>query len=268
VLKQRIATALVLVPVVAVMVLWLPTQALAGVLAVPALIGAWEWTAFMRLDAAGARLAFCAVLLALLGTAALLACVFEIWVVGVLEAALAWWLASALWLIKLRCSPPWALQGVAGVLTLAPAWLALVALHAERPAGPGLLLFLFALVWAADIGAYFFGRYFGRRRLAPAISPGKTWEGVIGGELAAVVLAVAGAFWFNQPLLGFVPLCALVVAFSVVGDLSESLFKRQVGLKDSGAIFPGHGGLLDRIDSLTAAAPTFVLGLMALERLR
>jgi phosphatidate cytidylyltransferase len=127
-----------------------------------------------------------------------------------------------------------------------------------------LLLYLLVLIAAADVGAYFGGRLFGRHKLAPQVSPGKTWEGFVAGVVAAACVAVAGAIIFDMPFWPWLVLCLLVAVVSVIGDLTESMFKRHVGLKDSGRLLPGHGGLLDRIDSLTAAAPTFLLGLLAL----
>ncbi len=120
------------------------------------------------------------------------------------------------------------------------------------------------LVWGADIGAYFAGHRFGHTRLAPAVSPGKTWEGVAGGFALSAVVAVAGSAWFGLPLYAFGPLCLAVVGFSIVGDLTESLLKRFAGVKDSGTLFPGHGGVMDRIDSVTGAAPVLFFGLTML----
>ena len=122
------------------------------------------------------------------------------------------------------------------------------------------LLFVLFLVWAADSGAYFAGRRFGRHRLAPQVSPGKSWEGAAGGLLLAGMLAAGAARAFGRPVLGFTLVCVLVAGFSIVGDLNESMLKRFAGLKDSGRIIPGHGGIMDRIDSLTAAAPLLLLG--------
>ena len=122
------------------------------------------------------------------------------------------------------------------------------------------LLFTLLIVWLADGGAYFAGKAFGRVKLAPGISPGKTWEGVVGGMLLVVVLALAGAVYMDASIAVLLPFCLAVGALSVVGDLTVSMFKRTVGLKDSGSLFPGHGGVLDRIDSLSAAAPLFALG--------
>jgi phosphatidate cytidylyltransferase len=111
---------------------------------------------------------------------------------------------------------------------------------------------------------FFAGRRFGRLRLAPAVSPGKTWEGVLGGFAASALLAIAGSEWFGVPVPAFLPLCLAAVAFSVIGDLTESLLKRFAGLKDSGTLFPGHGGVMDRIDSVTGAAPVLLFGLTVL----
>jgi phosphatidate cytidylyltransferase len=124
------------------------------------------------------------------------------------------------------------------------------------------------LVVAADIGAYFAGRRFGRNKLAPRVSPGKTWEGVAGGLVAAALMAAVGVWWFDVSAGRFIALCMVVVVASIVGDLTESLFKRHAGLKDSGTILPGHGGVLDRVDSVTAAAPVFLLGLQVLGLMR
>ncbi|MEX1265985.1 MAG: phosphatidate cytidylyltransferase, partial [Woeseia sp.] len=127
---------------------------------------------------------------------------------------------------------------------------------------PALLLFMLVVVWAADIGAYFSGKTFGRVKLAPSISPGKTWEGVIGGLLLVLVLVVLRGYWAGDNLAVLVPFCVAVALLSVVGDLTVSIFKRNAGVKDSGKLFPGHGGLLDRIDSVTAASPLFALGVL------
>ena len=126
---------------------------------------------------------------------------------------------------------------------------------------------LVLVVVAADVGAYFAGRKFGKHKLAPRVSPAKTWEGVIGGLVAAGIMATIGVRWFGLGAAPFMVLCAVVVVASIVGDLTESLFKRHAGLKDSGSLLPGHGGVLDRVDSVTAAAPVFAFGLDWLGRL-
>ncbi len=155
---------------------------------------------------------------------------------------------------------------IAGLLVLVPAWAALVVLHSRFDHGYFVLLAF--IIWGADTGAYFAGRAFGKRKLAPNVSPGKSWEGVIGGLLVALLAALVATYWLT-PLGGypaFFLLVLLTVFISVLGDLSESLFKRVMKLKDSGGILPGHGGVLDRIDSLTAAGPLFTLGLLWLSR--
>jgi phosphatidate cytidylyltransferase len=127
--------------------------------------------------------------------------------------------------------------------------------------GPLLVLWLVLMVCAADIGAYFAGRAFGHRKLAPLVSPGKTWEGALGGLLMVALVAALGAVYFALPALAVVAFGVGVGIFSIIGDLTESMFKRAASLKDSGTLLPGHGGLLDRIDSVTAAAPLYALGL-------
>ena len=133
--------------------------------------------------------------------------------------------------------------------------------------GSALLLLVLAIIWAADIGAYFAGHRWGRLKLAPQVSPGKTLEGVAGGLVSAVLVAGAGGSLLGLPLAVMLPLGLCMAALSIVGDLAESMFKRSVGLKDSGRLFPGHGGLLDRIDSITAAAPLFALALQWMGRI-
>jgi len=158
-------------------------------------------------------------------------------------------------------------KSMIGILLLVPTWMALVGLHHSPTYGPYFVVYLILLTSVADTGAYFGGRRWGKNKLAPALSPGKTWEGVGSALIATMLFSVLGALILNvgsgQPLsiAKFILLSMIVVAFSIVGDLIESLFKRLVKLKDSGTILPGHGGILDRIDSMTAAAPIFVLGL-------
>lgn len=146
-----------------------------------------------------------------------------------------------------------------GLLILLPAWQGLV-LFKQWPEANWLILAVMVLVWGADIGAYFAGRRFGKRKLAPQVSPGKSWEGVFGGLLATLLICVGVAIYRDWSFVGLLMGLlgtAVVVLISVVGDLTESMFKRQSGVKDSSNLLPGHGGVLDRIDSLTAAIPVF-----------
>jgi phosphatidate cytidylyltransferase len=263
-LKKRVLTALTLAPLVLLVILWLPHQATTGVLALLVLAGAWEWSAFPGFKSYSARVLYvCAVAL----------CVAALWFLEVtrhdmsrvLAGALVWWVVALVWIALF---PGWVSRSstaVAGFLVLIPAWLALVRLHAHERQ---MLLFLLLLVVAADIGAYFGGRRFGRNKLAPKVSPGKTWEGVIGGLAAAALMTGIGIGWFKVSAMPFFVLCVIAVLASIVGDLTESLFKRHAGLKDSGTLLPGHGGVLDRVDSVTAAAPVFLIGLERLGLLR
>ena len=150
-----------------------------------------------------------------------------------------------------------------GVLVLSAAWLSLLKLKSLESGNAWLLLVLL-IVWAADIGAYFSGKRWGKVKLAPNVSPGKTREGVYGGLVAVVVTSLVFALWneLTGAAIVYLVLLSIIVGFvSVMGDLFESLLKRFTGIKDSGSILPGHGGVLDRIDSILAAAPFFCLGL-------
>ncbi len=268
-LKQRLLTALVLIAGIAYAVLALETRWLAVILAVIAVLGAYEWAQLMNLTTLPMRLLYAA------GIAALL---WLCWL-GVLHDAAAlwlfitvsgaWWLLATLWLSRPQLGAEESavvllMKACAGVFTLVPCWVALLALHAQAQHGSHRLLFLLTLIWVADSAAYFAGSRWGRAKLAPRISPGKTRVGVYGALLAVAVYALFAATALGVPSSGrvaFAALCVVTALFSVVGDLFESLFKRQRGVKDSGTLIPGHGGVLDRIDSLTAAAPIFVLGL-------
>jgi phosphatidate cytidylyltransferase len=261
-IKKRVTTAVVLAAILLAVVLWLPPWGTQALLTVIVLAGAWEWSAFLRMHSVPLRIAY----VVLIGVLMWLAWHFTADPGGrdlILRIALVWWLVALGWVMFApRVVSSWA-AALAGVLALVPAWMALSRL-VDFERGPMWVLFALILVWAADIGAFFVGRRFGRTRLAPNVSPGKTWEGVMGGALASALVAAIGSELFDQPLLWFVPLCLAVVAFSIVGDLTESLLKRFAGLKDSGSLFPGHGGVMDRIDSVTGAAPILLFVLIKL----
>ena len=256
-LRQRIITALALGPVALAVIFLLPHGAMTAVLTLLVIAGAWEWSAFPGFTQNLARVAYVVLIAAGIGVT---------WFLGdngtdldaVLYAAVLWWLIALGWVIAVPGTVNGASAGVAGLFVLIPAWLALVRLHAYSPA---IMLFLLLLVVAADVGAYFSGRHFGKNKLAPRVSPGKTWEGVAGGVFGAALVAIIGVRWFGMPAIPFIGLSLLAVFASIVGDLTESLFKRHAGMKDSGSLLPGHGGVLDRVDSVTAAAPVFLLGL-------
>ncbi len=262
-LKQRVLTAIALVAVLLFVMLGLPPIATVWLVSVLVLIGGWEWAGFLGAGSLKARFAFTAAL-----TLALLACLYGYVVLPgfvqvVMTIAVAWWIAAFLWVCFAPTRVPPVAATIAGILALAPCWLALVYLTLTT-GSTSWVLFTLALVWAADTGAFFFGRWFGRVPLAPRVSPKKTWEGVIGGVIASALVAWGGAeYVFNVDVAPFVLLCVAVAALSIVGDLTESMLKRAVGLKDSGTVFPGHGGMLDRIDSVTAAAPALLFALLA-----
>lgn len=269
-LVQRLLTAIILIPLISAVVLKSSTLYFSLLIAAVVFVAVWEWGRLVRLPPAGWAV-FIAAVAATVGLA--VAGKISPLATRVISAvAMVWWAAAAGWVMRFKPAAthgdaPW--RGLlAGCLVLLPAFLSLRALHQDAAFGPAYVLFLLVLIWAADSGAYFVGRRFGRRKLAPHVSPGKTWEGLGGGLAAAAVAAAVGGRLLGlsgETMMWFVPLCLAVVMVSVVGDLLESLFKRSAGVKDSGHFLPGHGGALDRIDSITAAAPAFYLGLSLFE---
>ncbi|MEA9977913.1 MULTISPECIES: phosphatidate cytidylyltransferase [unclassified Pseudomonas] len=260
-LKQRIITALILLPIALFGFFLLEGTSFAVFIGVVVTLGAWEWARLAGFTAQVARIIYAALIAALLWLMYVLPDLAP-WVLG---AAVLWWLlATFLVLTFPETSRHWssaACKLVIGLLILLPAWQGLVLIK-QWELGNWLILSVMVLVWGADIGAYFSGKAFGKRKLAAKVSPGKSWEGLFGGLLASLLITtVVGIFrgWsgsqFALGLLG----AAVVVLISVVGDLTESMFKRQSGVKDSSNLLPGHGGVLDRIDSLTAAIPVFAV---------
>jgi phosphatidate cytidylyltransferase len=255
-LRQRIYTAVIAALLLFVVLFALPTTAARLVIVAVILIAAWEWSGFLSRRGRGARLGYVA-LIAALQAAVLWLSAGLLSLNLLLSIALVWWFLALIWVFVYPTPVPAALPSLVGVLVMIPAWLALDFLYRLQPA---LLLFMLIIVWAADIGAYFAGKRFGRVKLAASISPGKTWEGVLGGMLLVLALVLSRGLWLDNDLGVLVPFCLAVALMSIVGDLTVSIFKRNAGIKDSGTLFPGHGGLLDRIDSVTAAAPLFALG--------
>ncbi len=259
-LGQRIVTAVGIGAVLALLLLVLPPAfALAG-LAILILAGAWEWAALAGLERPAARIAYLAACLAAMAGLWQLTAEAANFERAMLVTMLGWAALFGWIVLAPRRGSRW-LAAAAGIWALAPTWVALARLYLQAGLGHELVIFVLLLAWAADIGAYFAGRTFGRLRLAPTVSPNKTWEGVIGGLAAGLLVALAARAWFDLPALAFLSLCSAAVLVSIVGDLLESMFKRQRGLKDSGSLLPGHGGVLDRIDSLTSSVPLLALGL-------
>jgi len=270
--KQRILTALILAPLAIAAVLWLPTSIFMVLLAAAVLLGLWEWSRLIGFESHATRAVI------LLVNAALMALLAWKGWPGVFPfvalAGVAWWVLASLWLARMKfASEPTAfnraLKLVIGTLLIVPAWCAAGMLHGDvgmaRDAahyGPAWLLYALAIVWAADTGAYFVGSRVGGPKMSPSISPGKTWSGFAGGLATVLVLSLAcaplfGLAWSQAPLLVAASLLAGLA--SVVGDLFESIIKRHAGAKDSGYLIPGHGGVLDRIDSVLAALPVFAI---------
>ncbi|TLU67745.1 phosphatidate cytidylyltransferase [Thalassotalea litorea] len=284
-LKQRIITAVILAPIAIAAIFFLSLPWLAAALLFVMAIGAWEWGPLMGFDNKRRRIAF------VLGISAAIVALWmvlppeQIWLqsadsedtlnpiaIWVLSIASIWWLFTIVLIFNYpNFSDFWAkhrsVRGLFGLFILVPTWLAFLVLRSadinvDEFHGTRLLLLLFMLVWSADIGAYFAGKRFGKRKLMPNVSPGKTLEGFFGGNVsAAIAMVIMGLIfdWQSQQIIMAVVLALLISTVSVLGDLTESMLKRQAGVKDSGSILPGHGGVLDRIDSLTATAPVFAL---------
>ena len=268
-LKQRIVTALILIPPLLAALFLLPVAGIAILFGVAIAIAGWEWGALCELPRAQ-RSVYVALLVAAGGVAVVAVLGHRNVSYAVYAVAGSWWLWMA---VNLFFSPDGLFRSkharlVAGWLTLVPAWVALVELHALDSRRPLLLLFVLVMVAMADTAAFAAGRFVGRTKLAPTVSPGKTVEGVVGGVLAVVLLSYfcGTMLWHfaGRELGAWVGLAAIAGAISVVGDLSESKLKRVAGIKDSGTLLPGHGGILDRIDALTAAAPMFAWGWLLL----
>ena len=275
--RTRLLAALVMAPLAIAAILLLSTPWIVAVAAVVFLIGLWEWLDLAEIEDTLARTVLLVANLALMvaivwasrSSTGYTMVLFQLAsVIGV-----AWWLLAVLWLGRYQFASDHDTHARvfklgAGALSMIPAWCALAWIHSGEPNGHRWLLTALAIVWAADSGAYFVGRtfggrWFGGRKLAPRISPNKTFEGLVGGVVTGMIVGIvfalfAGASTSQLPAVALVALVA--VLFSVVGDLFESLLKRHAGVKDSGHLIPGHGGVLDRIDGVLAALPVFAVG--------
>lgn len=253
-LRKRFITAVISLVILLAVLFVAPAEIAEAVIALVIIGGAWEWSRFLQTESKALQFGYLVIVAVLM---ALFAGPLAEYGVIVLQVALVWWLAAFVWTFFYPTPIPAPVRSLVGVLVLVPAYLALIELYRISAL---MLLFSLLIVWAADMGAYFAGKAFGKVKLAPMISPGKTWEGVFGGLVLVVALTVGMSFVFDFNLASMVPFCLAVAVISIVGDLAVSMFKRTTGMKDSGSLFPGHGGVLDRIDSVTAAAPLFALG--------
>lgn len=257
VLVKRLISGGGFAALVVVAITALPPQGCVAFLLILILVAAYEW----------AKLGGVASWTGVVGCVAAVAAVcVSLWLARggwslAAAAGLCFWALAAGVVLAYPASAPlvrWRPMVLAGgALALAGAWAGLLTLRVEF--GAAHLVWLLVAVAAADSGAYFAGRRFGRRKLAPRVSPGKTWEGLAGGAAAALVCGALGGWWFDGRLGVWLGIGAAVFLASVLGDLTESVLKRVRGVKDSGGLLPGHGGLLDRVDSVLPAAPTFAL---------
>lgn len=263
--RERLITAFILLGFVFAGIAYLPFNLFSLICALLTLMGGIEWTNLMGLTHHWQRFIYLMILAALLFIVTL----FPAYVVC--AAAMVVWMCCAYFIMVYPKQSGWInpwTTGILGCFIFPSAWLALVYIRIHY--GAGVLLAMLFLVWAADTGAYFCGRLCGRRKLIPQVSPGKTLEGLIGGVFSGVLSMTLVSLLFSVkpdswPLYLLVGLVTSV--FSVVGDLNISMFKRKRQIKDSGNLLPGHGGLLDRIDSLMAAAPCFLFGLFLIQGL-
>lgn len=258
-LKQRVITACIAASIILLTIFFAPIEVATTVYAVLILVASWEWSRLSGLKHFWQYALYLMVMAALMYLSLKLDVLLQRYLIVV---AVIWWLSISLRLV-LKSSPGSAISKISvlwlfsGVLCLLPAFVAIVQLQTANN-GPLWVVFSLAIVAAADIGAYFSGRSFGKTKLAINLSPGKTWEGAVGGYLAVMLLSLSTPLWLlasNKNLFWVLVFLSLITAVSIVGDLLESMLKREAGRKDSSHLLPGHGGILDRIDSLIAALP-------------
>lgn len=290
-LKQRIITAVLLLPLVGCL-LFLPDLLTFSAILVPIFgILAWEWSRLLQTSKAGQSI-FIVLSLAAVGglfyqlyqqnffnEASLPLLWYDAYPFKLLIVALLVWVIASMFVLlypkttKTLFRGPW-LRGLFGIVILAAAWLAIVVIRSllinvDYSLGAWMLLLMLVVIWGADVGAYFAGKTWGKTKLAPVVSPNKTWEGAFGGLVLAVAVGMGVASLLSLELdwLKFTVFVIVMVVLSVFGDLFESMLKRQANIKDSSNILPGHGGLLDRLDSTLSVAPFFVAGVLWLELL-
>ena len=272
-LIQRLLAAIVLIPLVIILLFFTKLSIFASIMIAVGGIAAWEWSQFLHITNKHSRLMFAFFIAVLLALLYFMPIPFELkskLYNIILSLSIIWWLV-ALYLVMSypKTIHYWsniAVKLFFAFFTLFPFFISVIVLRSidyqsNCYTGAILLLYIFVLVWATDTGAYFAGRTFGKRKLAPKVSPGKTIEGFIGGVSVALLISLIVYYsnLFNIKLYVFFISSFFAILASVLGDLTESMFKREAGIKDSGNLIPGHGGILDRIDSLTAAVPIFTV---------
>lgn len=261
--KQRLLTALLLVPIVLLSLYYANAILLIVLVLMVVSKAGWEWSALIPIHSAPYKILFVVSILSL-------AIVNFLWFDVSIIICLCWWVLCALAILTFPASKfIWGHRSVLYVsaLCVLPLIVKAFSILYMQPMGKDLIVYLFCLVWGMDTGAYLAGKRWGRHKLIPRVSPGKTFEGLFGGLLLVMIVAFVGCFYFipaSYAMWFFI--AASIAVVSVCGDLAISMFKRRCNLKDTGAIFPGHGGVLDRIDSLIAALPLFLFLLHFLSR--
>ena len=265
-LKHRIITALIILPLFLLFLLKSSPIVFCLGTAILVLLGAHEWSSLMGVKSFRKKLIYPILMAAVLYASLYIA------IPPAMYVAAAFWVVETFLVVKypktdIALGNGVIVRGLLGILVLVPAWLALNFIRNTH--GPIALLFLFIVIWSADSAAYFAGKKWGKHKLAPAVSPGKSWEGLFGAFAMTIIVSLIALYLsatHYEIWCAAIALTVVTVFFSVVGDLFESMLKRKEGLKDSGVLLPGHGGILDRIDSITAAAPIYVVGLILLAK--
>ena len=270
-LKYRLLTAFLMGPIILWGIFSLPEFWFSFAAVILVTIGAWEWAAFVGLTKSLERTLFVLFNIALF----LVVLYLQNRSINhaVIYSSVAWWLISIPLLLTFPFKDNHFLRlnltkGLIGVVLLLATLVSMVLIRSNPNYGPEFVLYIILMVWFADSGAYFAGRTLGKNKLIPNVSPGKTWEGVIGALVVTVIASIIAIDLLSIPSSNsvfFVLITFVTVVYSIVGDLSESMFKRMSDIKDSGHILPGHGGILDRIDSLMSALPIFFIGLLLME---
>lgn len=268
-LKQRVITGIILMATAIFLMMWATPIVFMGVMSFVVFLAGWEWCGLMQIERPIHRCFYLFIM-----SLAMIA-VFHISAFYFLGIIFCWWSIASFFVLqypkqKQLWNQGFLVRAMMGLLVLVPFWYSIIFIQSTMD-GRWLLFFLIVLISGADVGAYFSGKTWGKKKILVNVSPNKTWVGLIGGILLAMSIALVSVLIFPQVLsmnaslvdvLMLLSVACVTVIFSVIGDFFESMLKREAGLKDSGAIFPGHGGILDRIDSWTAATPVFLFGLL------